>query len=242
MSVVDIVVEFFHIDIGINTSVLRSFRLMRVFKLARSWKKLQVILAAINAAIEQLANLFSLLGLLIFISALLGMQIVGGRFTEQQGFEDVPRTNFDSIVNSMFTVFVVVSGENWNDVWTDTKAAVGWYTAPYFILLVVMGNYVVLNLFVAILFDSFNQQQQPTGFAWCEVSASDMNERKAADEPRKPIELSEPDGIGRKLASALQKKTETQDEWDHSGLIKFTEDEWKKFGVKGKTLKWEHFV
>ena len=72
----------------------------------------------------------------------------------------VPRTNFDSIVESMLTVFVVVSGEDWNDVWADTKAAVGNWTAPYFILLVVMGNYVVLNLFVAILFEGFTKQQK----------------------------------------------------------------------------------
>ena len=83
----------------------------------------------------------------------------------------MPRTNFDSISKAMTTVFVVVSGENWNDVWADTKAAVGSWVAPYFILLVVMGNFVVLNLFVAILFDGFSKQQDcaawPVGYRAC---------------------------------------------------------------------------
>ena len=51
----------------------------------------------------------------------------------------------------MLTVFVIISGENWNDVWSDTERAVGAQCAPFFVALVVLGNYVVLNLFVAIL-------------------------------------------------------------------------------------------
>ena len=74
----------------------------------------------------------------------------------QAGFGQPPRTNFDSIADSMLTVFVVISGENWNDVWADTAAAVGMWSAPYFVLLVVVGNYIVLNLFVAILLGGFS--------------------------------------------------------------------------------------
>ena len=76
ISLLDILITALHIDIGINTSVLRAFRLLRVFKLARSWKGLRMVLGAITSAISQLASLFALLSLLIFIFALLGMQVV----------------------------------------------------------------------------------------------------------------------------------------------------------------------
>ena len=63
----------------------------------------------------------------------------------------VPRTNFDNTPHAMLTVFVVMSGENWNDVWTDSKVAVGPWCICFYVLMVVCGNYVLLNLFVAIL-------------------------------------------------------------------------------------------
>ena len=80
-----------------------------------------------------------------------GVQLLGLKFTPATGFEEVPRTNFDDTRHAMYTVFVVMSGENWNDVWADSKVAVGAWCIGYYVLMVVCGNYVLLNLFVAIL-------------------------------------------------------------------------------------------
>ena len=151
LSVLELVITWFDVDVGVNTSVLRAFRLLRVFKLARSWRGLQQVLSCLTNSVAGLSNLFILLGLIIFIFSLLGMQFFGDRYTPAAGFDEPPRTNFDSIVKAMLTVFVVMSGENWNDVWADSKQAVGAWCAVYFVSIVVLGNFVMLNLFVAIL-------------------------------------------------------------------------------------------
>ena len=39
-SLLELLLDYTHINIGINPSFLRAFRLMRAFKLARSWKGL----------------------------------------------------------------------------------------------------------------------------------------------------------------------------------------------------------
>ena len=156
LSVTDLVVTYYQIEIGVNTSVLRAMRLLRVFKLVRSWTKLRRVIEAMLSAVGQLVDLFILLLLVIFIFALLGMTLFGGKFTPASGFDAPPRTNFDSIQDAMLTVFVVISGENWNDVYASTSAAVGQWCAPYFVLLVIVGNFVVLNLFVAILLGGFS--------------------------------------------------------------------------------------
>ena len=70
------------------TQVLRAFRLLRVFKLARSWKGLQAVLACLLNSVAGLSNLFLLLGLIIFIFALLGMQTFGNRFVPAAGFDE----------------------------------------------------------------------------------------------------------------------------------------------------------
>jgi cytochrome b561 len=83
VSLLDLLATQLHIDIGINTNVLRAFRLLRIFKLVRSWKNLRTVLQAMLNAVGQLTNLFILLLLIIFIFALLGMSLFGGVYTPE---------------------------------------------------------------------------------------------------------------------------------------------------------------
>ena len=46
-SLLELLLDYTHVSIGINPSFLRAFRLMRAFKLARSWKGLQKILQCV---------------------------------------------------------------------------------------------------------------------------------------------------------------------------------------------------
>ena len=104
VSVADLIVSYMHIDIGLNVSVLRAARLLRIFRLVRSWRNLRIVLQAMLNAVGQLSNLFILLLLIIFIFALLGMSLFGGVYTPENGWDEPPRTNFDSMIGSMLTV------------------------------------------------------------------------------------------------------------------------------------------
>ena len=113
--------------------------------------RLRDIMNCVLNSLEAVVELLALFALILFIFALLGVQLMGLKFTPEAGFDEVPRTNFDSTAEAMLTVFVVMSGENWNDVWSSSKKAVGSWCASYYVFMVIMGNYVLLNLFVAIL-------------------------------------------------------------------------------------------
>ena len=78
------VVTFSFVDIGVaqaggsaggNLSVLRSFRIMRIFKLARAWKDLNNMITIIGKSVISLSYLSILLGLDMFVFALLGQQL-----------------------------------------------------------------------------------------------------------------------------------------------------------------------
>ena len=60
-----------------NLNVLRCFRLLRVFKLARSWKELNRIMNTVLRSLNSIGYLSLLMGLFIFIMAVLGMQFFG---------------------------------------------------------------------------------------------------------------------------------------------------------------------
>ena len=65
---------------------------MRVFKLAQTWSTMKRILAIMVSSIGALANLTLVLGIIIYIFAIIGMQLFGDAYTKDK-FEpdEVPR-------------------------------------------------------------------------------------------------------------------------------------------------------
>lgn len=88
---------------GVNVSVLRALRLFRVLKLARSYKGLRKVLVMMLDSLVELNSLFILMSLIMFVFALLGEQLFGLQLSAANGFESVPRTNFDSMAQALIT-------------------------------------------------------------------------------------------------------------------------------------------
>ena len=72
----------------------------------RYWRSLSNLVASLLNSIQSIASLLLLLFLFIVIFALLGMQVFGGKFNFDST-EAKPRSNFDSFVQSLLTVFQV---------------------------------------------------------------------------------------------------------------------------------------
>ncbi|XP_065066624.1 voltage-dependent L-type calcium channel subunit alpha-1D-like isoform X2 [Rhopilema esculentum] len=143
----------------IGISVLRCVRLLRIFKVTRYWESLSNLVASLVNSIKSIASLLLLLSLFILIFSLLGMQIFGGRFN--LGEEAAPRTNFDSFWRSLITVFQILTGEDWNAVmyfgiqsWGGINEPMSVIAIVYFVTLVIVGNYILLNVFLAIAVDN----------------------------------------------------------------------------------------
>ena len=137
-----------------SVRIFRTFRVLRVARLLRSMKSMMNIITVISKSISSFVYLALLLLLFLFIYSLLGMQTFGGQFNFKEG---KPRNNFDTFHSAFVTSFIVLSMENWQAVLYDamrtsvTKPLV----AVYFISWIFIGNFMLLNLFLAILLDSF---------------------------------------------------------------------------------------
>ncbi|KAK3737051.1 hypothetical protein QZH41_016673, partial [Actinostola sp. cb2023] len=152
----------YSIEINLGISVLRCLRLLRIFKVTRHWTSLRNLATSLVSSIKSIVSLLFLLFLFILISALLGMQIFGGKFSEPK----TPRTNFDNFPNAMLTVFQILTGEDWNEVMYHGILSYGGPHDPagvavslYFVLLVIVGNYTLLNVFLAIAVDNLANAQ-----------------------------------------------------------------------------------
>ncbi|XP_068125554.1 voltage-dependent L-type calcium channel subunit alpha-1S [Hyperolius riggenbachi] len=185
----------------LGISVLRCIRLLRLFKITRYWTGLNNLVASLLNSVRSIASLLLLLFLFMIIFALLGMQMFGGRFD----FEDsiVRRSNFDNFPQALITVFQILTGEDWNTVMNNGIMAYGGPSLPgmlvciYFVILFVCGNYILLNVFLAIAVDNLAEAENLTS----------AQKAKAEERKRKKMSRSQPDKSEEEKL-LLQKKLE----------------------------------
>ncbi|XP_063905113.1 sodium channel protein 60E isoform X3 [Zophobas morio] len=160
-SVLDLIFEL--VD---GLSVLRGLRLLRVLKLAQSWITMKVLLSIIISTIGALGNLTFVLVIVIYIFAVIGMQLFSKDYTQDKFYPDpVPRWNFTDFFHSFMMIFRILCGEWIEPLWDCMRAesTEGPGTClAIFLPTLVMGNFMVLNLFLALLLNSFNSEELKT--------------------------------------------------------------------------------
>ncbi|XP_034552541.1 dihydropyridine-sensitive L-type skeletal muscle calcium channel subunit alpha-1-like [Notolabrus celidotus] len=147
-------------------SVLRCIRLLRLFKVTKYWKSLSNLVASLLNSVRSIASLLLLLFLFIVIFSLLGMQVFGGKFNFSN--HRPRRSNFDNFPQALISVFQVLTGEDWTSIMYNGIMAYGGPVFPgilvaiYFIILFVCGNYILLNVFLAIAVDNLAEAESLT--------------------------------------------------------------------------------
>uniref|UniRef100_A0A8C6L975 Sodium channel protein n=1 Tax=Nothobranchius furzeri TaxID=105023 RepID=A0A8C6L975_NOTFU len=141
-------------------SVLRSFRLLRVFKLAKSWPTLNMLIKIIGNSVGALGNLTLVLAIIVFIFAVVGMQLFGKSYKECvckiSDDCELPRWHMHDFFHSFLIVFRVLCGEWIETMWDCMEVAGQSMCLIVFMMVMVIGNLVVLNLFLALLLSSFS--------------------------------------------------------------------------------------
>nr|XP_033800134.1 sodium channel protein type 2 subunit alpha-like [Geotrypetes seraphini] len=141
-------------------SVLRSFRLLRVFKLAKSWPTLNMLIKIIGNSVGALGNLTLVLAIIVFIFAVVGMQLFGKSYKEHvckiNTECELPRWHMNDFFHSFLIVFRVLCGEWIETMWDCMEVAEQSMCVIVFMMVMVIGNLVVLNLFLALLLSSFS--------------------------------------------------------------------------------------
>ncbi|KAL9916057.1 na channel protein 60E isoform 2-T2 [Glossina fuscipes fuscipes] len=157
-SLLDIIFEL--VD---GLSVLRGLRLLRVLKLAQSWTTMKVLLSIIISTIGALGNLTLILVIVIYIFAVIGMQLFSKDYTPDKFEPDpVPRWNFNDFFHSFMMIFRILCGEWIEPLWDCMRAEEEQGASSCFAIFLptlVMGNFMVLNLFLALLLNSFNSEE-----------------------------------------------------------------------------------
>jgi voltage-dependent calcium channel L type alpha-1D len=164
-------------------TAFRAIRLLRIFRLARSWKTLHELVNMMEKSIKDVSTFSILLLIIMLIFLLLGSELFAHRiefktreqteavkFVNQTGdheHSETPRTNFDTPALGFITIFLVIVGDDWNRIMYDfyrvlyTESPLEAYFATgYFMVLYIVGNIILLNLFLAILLANFDMNKE----------------------------------------------------------------------------------
>ena len=91
---------------------MRAFRLLRIFKIIKSWENLRILFSTVLLSLMSITNLGVLTMLYLFIASLLGKQFFSGQLYDED--DEPSRYNFTTTARSFITIFIILTGEDWN--------------------------------------------------------------------------------------------------------------------------------
>ncbi|NXP69616.1 SCN5A protein, partial [Ramphastos sulfuratus] len=160
---------------------LSAFRLLRIFKLAKSWPALNTLMKIILNSVGALGNLTLVLIITVFIFAVVGKQVLGIYYetnSNRISTDGNLRWHMKDFCHSFLIIFRILCGEWIETMWECMEVAGKGLCLPIFLLVLVIGNLVVLNLFIALLLSSFSTdsmgQEEPGKRTKCQIAIAQI--------------------------------------------------------------------
>lgn len=125
---------------GSYATIARLIRLLRVTRLTNRSKEMSVVVMTIVKSIPSMVNIFLLLSLLFFIYSIAGYHLFG----------TIDPTHWGSLPRSVLTLFQILTLEGWVEV-MSTATQANPLNGLYFISFIVVGTFIVINIFVAVI-------------------------------------------------------------------------------------------
>uniref|UniRef100_A0A452GZ23 Ion transport domain-containing protein n=1 Tax=Gopherus agassizii TaxID=38772 RepID=A0A452GZ23_9SAUR len=125
-----------------------------------SWPTLNTLIKIIGNSVGALGNLTLVLAIIVFIFAVVGMQLFGKDYSlnvnKISTNNSLPRWHMYDFFHSFLIIFRILCGEWIETMWDCMEVAGQPLCLLVFLLVMVIGNLVVLNLFLALLLSSFS--------------------------------------------------------------------------------------
>ncbi len=131
-------------------SVLRSLRVIRVFRLVSASGRMRVVVSALLAAIPGLSSIAAILALFFYVTSVMSTKLFGATFPDW----------FGSIGASMYTLFQVMTLESWSMGIVRPVLEVFPYAWLFFIPFIMVATFTILNLFIAVIVEAMQSQAQ----------------------------------------------------------------------------------
>ena len=134
---------------GEYAMIARLARLLRVARLISTIPELRLIISTLVRSIPSMGHVILLMSIIFYIYAVAGYHL----------FNEHDPTHWETLGISLLTLFRVVTLEDWTDV---MYAAMDMHPMSwiYFVSFVVLGTFVIINLFIAVVLNNLEEAKQ----------------------------------------------------------------------------------
>ena len=129
--------------------IARLARLLRVVRLISAIQDLRLIVAALVRSIPSVGHVIMLMSIVVYIYAIMGYHLFHQHDPEHWG----------SLAVSVLTLFNIITLDGWTEI-MDTAMEHYAFAWLYFVSYVVMGTFVVINMFIAIIINSLDDAKR----------------------------------------------------------------------------------
>lgn len=126
--------------------IARLARLLRVLRLISTIPELRLIVSTLMRSIPSMGHVILLMSIIFYIYGIAGYHM----------FHVHDPIHWGSLGLSLLTLFRVVTLEDWTDVMYTAMESYDWAWI-YFVSFVIMGTFVIINLFIAIVLNNLEQ-------------------------------------------------------------------------------------
>ena len=129
--------------------IARLARLLRVVRLVSAIRDLRLIVAALVRSIPSVGHVIMLMSIVVYIYAIMGYHL----------FHQHDPARWGSLGASLLTLFNIITLDGWTNV---MATAMEYHPATwiYFVSFVVVGTFVVINMFIAIIINSLDDAKR----------------------------------------------------------------------------------
>ena len=126
--------------------IARLARLLRALRLVSSIKELRLLVGALVRSIPSVGHIVVLMGIIIYVYAIIGYHLFGQHDPE----------NWGSLGLAFLSLFNIITLEGWTALMSTAMGFSGlaWI---YFVSFIVIGTFVVANLFIAVIINNLDE-------------------------------------------------------------------------------------
>ncbi|KAF1989433.1 calcium channel-like protein subunit Cch1 [Aulographum hederae CBS 113979] len=140
---------------------LSIFQIIRIYRVVMAVSLTRELIMTVLGNVKGLLNLILFVFLLTFLAAIFASQMFRGELPSEDSSGEPIRVTFYSIFNSFLGMYQILSSENWTTILynvTDNTVAfdTAWMGAAFFILWYIFANFIVLNMFIAVIQENFD--------------------------------------------------------------------------------------
>ncbi len=126
--------------------IARLARLLRALRLVSTIPELRLIISALVRSIPSAGHVMLLMSIIVYIYAVMGYHL----------FHEHDPANWGSLGIALLTLFNIITLEGWTEV-MRTAMELNPYAWIYFVSFVIVGTFVVINLFIAIIINNLDE-------------------------------------------------------------------------------------